>query len=166
MSNLLKQIEVLGVSLPWEDMLTNSKCIAQILELTHEKTYDLGLKDVANSSSPKSDVRGSERTCTGSSLSVQPGGSGNFVDFLTGDIVISNQSKVTANTSFGYEEGSNFFDDEFDVNPFASTSEEPVAEVNSQVEDRGSTQFYLEYLELLSGNNKVILGTNSFSFSS
>ncbi|KAM0878793.1 hypothetical protein ACQ4PT_034649 [Festuca glaucescens] len=150
----LGEIEVLGVSLPWEDMLTNSKCVAQILELIHEKTYDLGLKDVANSSSPKSDVRGSERIYTRSSPSVQPGGSGNFVDFLTGDIVISNQSKVTANSSFGYEERTNFFDDEFDVNPFASSSEEPVAEVNSQVEDRGSTQFYLEFLELLSGNNK------------
>uniref|UniRef100_A0ACD5VBY1 Uncharacterized protein n=3 Tax=Avena sativa TaxID=4498 RepID=A0ACD5VBY1_AVESA len=150
----LGEIEVLGVSLPWEDMLTNSKCVAQTLELIHEKPYALGLKDVAKISSPESDVHGSERIYDRSSPSVQSGGSGNFVDFLTGDIVISNQSKVTVNTSFGNEEQVNFFDDEFDVNPFASASEEPVVEVNNQVEDRGSTQFYLEFLELLSGNNK------------
>uniref|UniRef100_A0ACD5VYM2 Uncharacterized protein n=1 Tax=Avena sativa TaxID=4498 RepID=A0ACD5VYM2_AVESA len=152
----LGEIEVLGVSLPWEDMLTNSKCIAQTLELIHEKPYALGLKDVAKISSPESDVHGSERIYDRSSPSVQSGGSGNFVDFLTGDIVISNQSKVTVNTSFGNEERVNFFDDEFDVNPFASASEEPVVEVNNQVEDRGSTQFYLEFLELLSGNNKCL----------
>ena len=162
MSNLLKQIEVLGVSLPWVDMLTNSNCVTQILELIHEKSsstsYDLGLKDVANSSSPGSDVYGSERTYSRSSPSVQPGGSGNFLDFLTGDIDISSQSKVTGNTSFGNEERTNFFDDEFDVNPFASASEEPIAEVNNHVEDRGSTQLYLQFLESVSGNNKVLFG--------
>lgn len=169
MSNLLKQIEVLGISLPWVDMLTNSKCVTQILELINEKSsstsYDLGLKDVANSSSPGSDVHGSERTYR-SSPSVQPGGSGNFVDFLTGDIDISSQSKITGNTSFGNEERTNFFDDEFDVNPFASASEEPIAEVNNQVEDHDSTQLYLQFLESLSGNKKVFLVQNSFSFSS
>jgi hypothetical protein len=161
MSNFLKQIEVLGVSLPWEDMLTNSKCVAQILELIHEKPCDLVLNDVANSSSRESDVYGSERISARSSPSVQPGGSGNFVDFLTGDIVTSNQSKVTGNTSFGNEDRTNFFDDDFDINPFASASEEPVVAVNNQVEDRGSKQFYLDFLKLLSGNNKVSLGTNS-----
>ncbi|CAM0881231.1 unnamed protein product [Alopecurus aequalis] len=164
----LGEIEVLGVSLPWVDMLTNSNCVAQILELIHEKSlstpYDLGMDNVANSSSPGSDVHGSERTYSRSSPSVQPGGSGNFVDFLTGDIHISSPSKITGNTSFGNEERTNFFDDEFDVNPFASVSEEPIAEVNNQVkpiaevnnqaEDRGSTQLYLQFLESLSGNNK------------
>lgn len=153
----LGEIEVLGVSLPWVDMLTNSKGVAQVLELLHEKAYtprDLGLKNIADSSSPGNDVHGSERSYTRSSPSVQPGGSGNFVDFLTGDIDVPNQSKITGNTSFGNEDQTNFFDDEFDVNPFATASEEPVAEVNNHVEDCGSTQFYLEFLESLSQNNK------------
>uniref|UniRef100_A0A453JGV2 Phosphoinositide phosphatase SAC9 n=6 Tax=Aegilops tauschii TaxID=37682 RepID=A0A453JGV2_AEGTS len=151
------QIEVLGVSLPWVDMLTNSKGVAQVLELLHEKAYtprDLALRNIADSSSPGNDVHGSERSYTRSSPSVQPGGSGNFVDFLTGDIDVPNQSKITGNTSFGNEDQTNFFDDEFDVNPFATSSEEPVAEVNNHVEGCGSTQFYLEFLESLSQNNK------------
>ncbi|KAF7062968.1 hypothetical protein CFC21_069507 [Triticum aestivum] len=153
----LGEIEVLGVSLPWVDMLTNSKGVAQVLELLHEKAYtprDLALKNIADSSSPGNAVHGSERSYTRSSSSVQPGGSGNFVDFLTGDIDVPNQSKNTGNTSFGNEDQTNFFDDEFDVNPFATASEEPVAEVNNHVEDCGSTQFYLEFLESLSQNNK------------
>ncbi|KAI4992426.1 hypothetical protein ZWY2020_051843 [Hordeum vulgare] len=154
----LGEIEVLGVSLPWVDMLSNSKGVTQILELLHEKAYntprDLGLKNIADSSSPGNDIHGSERTYTRSSPSVQPGGSGNFVDFLTGDIDVPNQSKITGTTSFGNEDQTNFFDDEFDVNPFATASEEPVAEVNNHVEDCGSTQFYLEFLESLSRDNK------------
>lgn len=154
----LGEIEVLGVSLPWVDMLTNSKRVTETLELLHEKSYsiprDPGLKDVAHFSSSEYGVHGNERTYTQSSPSVQTAGSGNFVDFLTGDIGMSNQSKMTGNTSYGNEEQTNFFDEEFDINPFATASEEPVAIVNKQVEDCGHTKFYLEFFESLSGNKK------------
>ncbi|KAG2628277.1 probable phosphoinositide phosphatase SAC9 [Panicum virgatum] len=145
----LGEIEVLGVSLPWADMLNNSGRASEFMELLHKKLshahYDLGLKSYANSSGPGS--------YTKSSSSVQPGGSENLLDFLTGDFDMS-KSHVTENTSFGNGEQTNFLDDGFDVNPFAPALEVPVPIVNNQVEEYGSTQLYIQFFESLSGYNK------------
>ncbi|XP_062210444.1 probable phosphoinositide phosphatase SAC9 [Phragmites australis] len=155
----LGEIEVLGVSLPWEDMLTNSRCSPEFMELLCKKSSsvhcDLGSKSSANSFLPGNDAHSSVRSCTKSLPSVQSDGSRNFVDFLTGDFDVS-KSNITDNTSFGNEEEeqTNFLDDRFDVNPFAPASEVPVAKVNNQVKECGSTQLYLKFFESLSGNNK------------
>ncbi|RLM92305.1 putative phosphoinositide phosphatase SAC9 [Panicum miliaceum] len=153
----LGEIEVLGVSLPWADMLNNSGRASEFMELLHKKLShahcDLGLKSFANSSGPGNDSHGSGGSYTKSSSSVQPGGSENLLDFLTGDFDMS-KSHVTENTSFGNGEQTNFLDDGFDVNPFAPSLEVPAPIVNNQVEECGSTQLYLQFLESLSGYNK------------
>ena len=91
---------------------------------------------------------------TKSSSSIQPGGSENLLDFLTGDFDMS-KSHVTENTSFGNGEQTNFLDDGFDVNPFAPALEVPVPIVKNQVEECGSMQLYIQFFESLSGYNKV-----------
>ncbi|RCV39734.1 hypothetical protein SETIT_8G246900v2 [Setaria italica] len=152
----LGEIEVLGISLPWADMLNNSGRAPEFMELLHKKSSahcDMGSKSFANSSGPVNDSRGSEGSYTKSSSSAQPGGSENLLDFLTGDFDMS-KSHITENMSFGNGEQTNFLDDGFDVNPFASASEVPVPTVNNQVEECGSTQLYLKFFESFSGNNK------------
>lgn len=117
--------------------------------------HALGSKSSASSFLSGNDVHSSVRSSSAKSLSVQSGDSGNFVDFLTGDFDIS-KPNITESTSFGKEEEEQInFDDGFDVNPFAPASEVPVAEVNSKVDECGSTQLYLGFFESLSGNNKV-----------
>ncbi|CAL5013070.1 unnamed protein product [Urochloa decumbens] len=153
----LGEIEVLGASLPWADMLNNSVRAPEFMELLHKKSSnahcDLGLKSFANSSGPGNDSHSRERSYTKNQSSVQPGGSENLLDFLTGDFDLS-KSHITENTSFGNGEQTNFLDDGFDVNPFAPALEVPVPEVNNQVEECGSTQLYLQFFESLSGYNK------------
>ncbi|KAF8722092.1 hypothetical protein HU200_022728 [Digitaria exilis] len=131
----LGEIEVLGVSLPWADMLNNSGRAPQFMEILHKKQSnthcDLGLKSFANSSGPGNDSHGSEGSYMKSSSSVQPGGSENLLDFLTGDFNIS-KPHITEHTSFDNGEQTNFLDDGFDVNPFAPALEVPVPEVNNQ----------------------------------
>ncbi|TVU20942.1 hypothetical protein EJB05_30548 [Eragrostis curvula] len=149
----LGEIEILGVSLPWTDMLNNSRRSPELHEKLSSVQRDLGSKSSASSLLPGSDVHSSVRSSSTKSLSVQSGGSGNFVDFLTGDFETS-KSNITDHTSFGNEEEEQTnFDDEFDVNPFAPASEVPVAKVN-KVEECGSTQLYLKFFEALSRNNK------------
>uniref|UniRef100_K3YQ03 Phosphoinositide phosphatase SAC9 n=1 Tax=Setaria italica TaxID=4555 RepID=K3YQ03_SETIT len=153
----LGEIEVLGISLPWADMLNNSGRAPEFMELLHKKSSahcDLGSKSFANSSGPVNDSLGSEGSYTKSSSSAQPGGLENLLEFLTGDFDMS-KSHITENTSFGNGEQTNFLDDGFDVNPFASASEVPVPTVNNQVEECGSTQLYLKFFESFSGYNKV-----------
>ncbi|KAF0905503.1 hypothetical protein E2562_007306 [Oryza meyeriana var. granulata] len=157
----LGEIEVLGVSLPWVDMLTGSRRGPEYVQLLHEKLSSIpgnvGSKELANSSNsnlPRNGVLGSERPfSTRSSSSILQGSSGNFVDFLTGDFDTPNQSAVT-DTPFVNVEQTNSFDDEFDVNPFAAASEIPSTKVNSQVEEFGSTHLYLKFFESISGNIK------------
>jgi len=131
-------------------MLNNSGRASELMELLHKKLshahYDLGLKSYENSSGPGS--------YTKSSSSIQPGGSENLLDFLTGDFDMS-KSHVTENTSFGNGEQTNFLDDGFDVNPFAPALEVPVPIVKNQVEECGSMQLYIQFFESLSGYNKV-----------
>ncbi|KAL6884496.1 hypothetical protein ACP4OV_010432 [Aristida adscensionis] len=155
----LGEIEVLGVSLPWADMLNNSNRSSEFMELLRRKLSsfhcDLSSKSSGNSSLTGNNAHGSEGSYTKSS-SVQPDGSGNFVDFLTGDFDIS-KTNVTENKGlgFGNEDQTDFSDDGFDVNPFAPALEVPVAKVNKQVEEEcGSTQLYLKFFESLSGNIK------------
>lgn len=158
----LGEIEVLGVSLPWVDMLTDSRRGPDFVELLHEKLSSIpgnvGSKEFANSSNsflPQNGIVGSERaSSTKSSSSVLQGSSGNFVDFLTGDFDMPNQSDATENTSFVNVEQTNSFDDDFDVNPFATASETPSAKVNSQVEEFDSAHIYLKFFESFSGNIK------------
>lgn len=139
-------------------MLNNSGRAPQFMELLHKKSSnahcDRGLKSFANSSGPGNDSHGSEGSYTKSSSSVQPGGSENLLDFLTGDFNIS-KSHITDHTSFDNGEQTNFLDDGFDVNPFAPALKVPVPEVNNQVEECGSTQLYLQFFETLSAYNKV-----------
>ncbi|KAJ1271552.1 hypothetical protein BS78_06G135800 [Paspalum vaginatum] len=153
----LGEIEVLGVSLPWADMLTNSERAPELMELLHKKSSsahcDLGSKSSANSSMPENDSHGSDGSYTKSSSLVEPGGSENLLDFLTGDFDMP-KSHITENTSFGNGEQRNFLDDGFDVNPFAPALEVPVPKVNKEAEKCGSTQLYLNFFESLSGYNK------------
>ncbi|OEL28911.1 putative phosphoinositide phosphatase SAC9 [Dichanthelium oligosanthes] len=150
----LGEIEVLGVSLPWADMLNNSGRAPEFMDLLHKKSSvhcDLGSKSFANSSEPGNDYHDSEGSYAKSSSSVQPGGSENLLDFLTGDFDTS-KSHITENTSLGNGEQTNFLDDGFDVNPFAPALEVPVPKVNNQVEECGSTQLYLKFFESLSSS--------------
>lgn len=154
---------MLGVSLPWVDMLTDSRRGPDFVELLHETLSSIpgnvGSKEFANSSNsflPQNGIVGSERaSSTKSSSSVLQGSSGNFVDFLTGDFDMLNQSDATENTSFVNVEQTNSFDDDFDVNPFATASETPSVKVNSQVEEFDSAHIYLKFFESFSGNIKV-----------
>lgn len=152
----LGEIEVLGVSLPWADMLTNSEHAPEFMEFLNKKSSsvhcDLGSKSFGNSSMPGNDSHGIDGSYTKSSSSVQTGGSENLLDFLTGDFDMS-EPHITENT-FGNGEQTNFLDDGFDVNPFAPALEVPVPKVNKQVEECGSTQLYLKFFESLSGYNK------------
>jgi hypothetical protein len=137
-------------------MLTNSKCSPELQEKLSGVQCALSSKSSASSFLPGNDVHSSVTSCSTKNLSIQSGGSGNFVDFLTGDFDIS-KPNMTENTSFGKEEEeqTDFFDGDFDVNPFAPASDVPVAKVNNKVEECGSIQLYLRYFESLSGNNKV-----------
>uniref|UniRef100_A0A0D9V0Q8 Phosphoinositide phosphatase SAC9 n=1 Tax=Leersia perrieri TaxID=77586 RepID=A0A0D9V0Q8_9ORYZ len=158
----LGEIEVLGVSLPWVGILTDSRRGTEYIELLHEKLSstpgNVGSKEFAKSSNsllPRNGALGSERALsTGSSTSVLYSGSGNFVDFLTGDFDMPNQSDLNENTSSVNVEQTNLFDDDFDVNPFATASETPSAKINSKVEDFDSAHLYLKFFESLSGNVK------------
>ncbi|KAG8045417.1 hypothetical protein GUJ93_ZPchr0008g11457 [Zizania palustris] len=155
----LGEIEVLGISLPWVDMLSDSRCGLEYVELLREKMPsalgNVDSKEFANSVSSRNDDLGSEKAfSTKSSSAIIQGGSGNLVDFLTGDFGMSNQPDVTENTSFGNVEQENLFNDDFDVNPFAAASEMHSAEVNDQIEEFGSTHIYLNFFESLSGNIK------------
>lgn len=150
-------------------MLTNSGRAPEFMEFLHKihkksssAHCDLGSKSSANSSIPGNDSHGSEGSHTKSSSLVKPGGSENLLDFLTGDFDMS-ESHVTEN-SFGNGEQTNFLDDGFDVNPFASAPEAPVPKVNEQVEECGSTQLYLKFFESLSGYNKVSSKKTIFYF--
>lgn len=154
----LGEIEVLGVSLPWADMLTNSERAPEFMEFINKKSSsahcNLGSKSFGNSSMPGNDSHGIDESYTKSSSLVQPRGSENLLDFLTGDFDMS-ESHITQNT-FGAGEQTNFLDDGFDVNPFAPALEVPVpvAKVNKEVEECGSTQLYIKFFESLSGYNK------------
>lgn len=148
---------MLGISLPWADMLSNSARAPEFMELLHKKSSshcDLGSKSFANPSGPVNDSHGSEGSYT-KSTSAQPGGSENLLDFLTGDFDTS-KSHITENTSFVNGEQTNFLDDGFDVNPFAPASEVPVPTVNNQVDECGNTQLYLKFFESFSGNKVSI----------
>ncbi|XP_040376150.1 probable phosphoinositide phosphatase SAC9 [Oryza brachyantha] len=156
----LGEIEVLGISLPWVDMLTDSRHGPKYVELLHKKLSSIpgnvGSKEFGSSSNSnllRNGALGSESAFStrGSSL-IPQGSSGHFLDFLTGDFDVLNQSAET--DTFVNVEQTNSSDDEFDVNPFAVASEMPSAKVNSQVEEFGSAHLYLKFFESLSGNTK------------
>jgi hypothetical protein len=88
-------------------MLTNSKRSPELQERLSSVQCALGSKSSASSFLPGNDVHNNVTSCSPKSLSVQSGGSGNFVDFLTSDFDIS-KPNMTENTSFGKEEEEQF----------------------------------------------------------